>query len=95
MKEFKNFVPVEIKNHLELIVENIDNISEMKREKDVDFFMNETMRLIEMLKNDVEYFAEFQKNNNNALSPNGKAQDFDSCTRWFKSNKGSCRNAEK
>ena len=62
MKEFKNFVPVEIKNHLELIVENIDNISEMKREKDVDFFMNETMRLIEMLKNDVESFAEFQKN---------------------------------
>lgn len=62
MKEFKNFVPVEIKNHLELIIENIDNISEMKREKDVDFFMNETMRLIEMLKNDVEFFAEFQKN---------------------------------
>lgn len=62
MKEFKNFVPVEIKNHLELIIENIDNISEMKREKDVDFFMNETMRLIEMLKNDVESFAEFQKN---------------------------------
>lgn len=62
MKEFKNFVPVEIKNHLELIIENIDNISEMKREKDVEFFMNETMRLIEMLKNDVEYFAEFQKN---------------------------------
>lgn len=61
MKEFKNFVPVEIKNHLELIIENIDNISEMKREKDVDFFMNETMRLIEMLKNDVESFAEFQK----------------------------------
>ena len=62
MKEFKNFVPVEIKNHLELIIENIDNISEMKREKDVDFFMNETMRLIEMLKNDVESFAEFKKN---------------------------------
>ena len=62
MKEVKNFVPVEIKNHLELIIENIDNISEMKREKDVDFFMNETMRLIEMLKNDVESFAEFQKN---------------------------------
>ena len=62
MKEFKNFVPVEIKNHLELIIENIDNISERKREKDVDFFMNETMRLIEMLKNDVESFAEFQKN---------------------------------
>lgn len=62
MKEFKNFVPVEIKSHLELIIENIDNISEMKREKDVDFFMNETMRLIEMLKNDVESFAEFQKN---------------------------------
>ena len=61
MKEFKNFAPVEIKNHLELIIENIDNISEMKREKDVDFFMNETMRLIEMLKNDVESFAEFQK----------------------------------
>ena len=58
MKEFKNF---EIKNHLELIIENIDNISEMKREKDVDFFMNETMRLIEMLKNDIESFAEFQK----------------------------------
>ena len=62
MKEFKNFVPVEIKNHLELIIENIDNISEMKKENDVDFFMNETMRLIEMLKNDVESFAEFQKN---------------------------------
>lgn len=61
MKEFKNFVPVEIKNHLELIIENIDNISEMKREKDVDFFMNETMKFIEMLKNDVESFAEFQK----------------------------------
>lgn len=62
MKEFENFVLVEIKNRLELIIENIDNISEMKREKDVDFFMNETMRLIEMLKNDVESFAEFQKN---------------------------------
>ena len=62
MKEFKNFVPVEIKNHLELIIENIDNISEMKREKDVDFFMNETMKFIEMLKNDVESFVEFQKN---------------------------------
>lgn len=28
-------------------------------------------------------------NHNFALSPSGKAQDFDSCIRWFESNKGS------
>ena len=28
----------------------------------------------------------------NALSPSGKAQDFDSCIHWFKSSKGSYRN---
>ena len=27
----------------------------------------------------------------NVVSPSGKAQDFDSCTRWFKSNYHSCR----
>lgn len=27
----------------------------------------------------------------NGISPSGKAQDFDSCIRWFKSNYPSCR----
>lgn len=27
-------------------------------------------------------------NTNIVLSPNGKAQDFDSCIRWFESDKG-------
>lgn len=31
------------------------------------------------------------KNRHDGISPRGKAQDFDSCIRWFKSNYPSCR----
>lgn len=63
MKEFNNFVPQELKSYLELIIENIDAMSESTSDKEVEFFKNEALRMIEGTKKEIENFASFQKCN--------------------------------